>query len=435
MKHTAVKVLHYAKTSDNSWSTSSTEIVNIIDSQTDVNIQVKSDAFQMQLNLEPSINSSSFGFDDKILLFAKQYSASDDLVEIDTNNTTVFDSTFVFSGIINQWERNVAEDGSIQLTLQGVNVSERLLKTVLPATYLKTGSINTVPLIIQNLLGLVADKAAGKTITWDTGNPSLKSTGAAFPAIDYAFLDKTVYQMISDLSQDKYTGDGAYYYYIKSESSGEKFVWRKRTQDYVAGNILREGTDFKLGKVQYGIWDSVNYLIIYCGSDPRGNGIKTYAMDTLSVGSLGMRPKIITLSIAEAVHKVEQGGHPTGFSTTTRFPLSYPYTTTYDGTSIANDTEYVSWFRGVVRPLAKSEGLKIIQKYKYARYKVTANCFEGRNSLVLGTVYALHAPSTNWDENLSTMQKLRLIDVQHTIGGDGWNTKLDFEQDWEAVIQ
>jgi len=434
MKHTAVKILHYAKASDNSWSSTSTEIVNVIDSQTDVNIQVKSDAFQMQLNLEPSFDSSIFGFDDKIQVFAKQYGNTDDLVEIDTEDTAVFDATFVFNGIVNQWEKAVGSDGSIQMTLQGVNASERLLKSILPATYLKSGAINTVPLIIQNLLGLVADKAAGKLITWDTDNPDVKSDGDAFPAIDYAYLDKPVYQMISDLSQDKYTGDGSYYYYIKSDSDGEKFVWRKRNQTEVPGDILREGTDFRLGKAQYGIWDTINYLIIYCGSDPRGNGIKNFAIDTSSVGSLGMRPKVITLSTAEAIHGVEARGNPTSFSTTTRFPSSYPYTTAFDATEIADAPAYVAWFRSVVRPLAKAEGTKIIDKYKFARYKASVDCFEGRNDLVLGTVFALHSPTLDWDEDLGTMERLRLIDIQHTIGNDGWNTKLDFEQDWEVNV-
>jgi hypothetical protein len=203
MKRTVVKLLHYAKDSDNSWSSTSTQVLNLVDSQTDVNIEVKSDAFQMQLYLDSSVSVSDFGFDDKLMLFVKQYDNSDNLVEIDTANETTFDETFVFNGIINGWELGVGEDGSRQLVLQGVNVSERLLKTILPAKYLKSGTINTAPTIIENLLGLVADKAAGKTIIWDPANPYLtKSDGDAFPTIDFAYLDKPVYQMISDLSQE-----------------------------------------------------------------------------------------------------------------------------------------------------------------------------------------------------------------------------------------
>lgn len=439
MERAIVKILHYAKDSDNTWSSTSTELVNTVDMQSNLNIQVKSDAFQMQLYGETTVNFDTYQLDDKFDMFAKTVHEGEDYTDIDTEDTTVFDSTFIYSGVLNQWRYTNGDDGSRQFIVQGANAAERLLKTMLPAGYISQGGTTyTATTIITNLLELTNDKAGGKNLSWDTGNPSLNSAGAAFSTISYAVEYKPVYQMIADLSQDKYTGDGAYYYYIKTDSVGNHLVWKKRNQSVIEGT-LTENTDFIKPQIDYGVWDTVNYLIINAGKDPKGNGILTFYYDSGSIGQLGMRSKYFPYDAAESLHKHEQTNNTGFFLEQTRFPstsASYAYTAAYDGTAITSNDEYLAWFRTTAKAIAKKEGKAYVDKYKYARYKMKAEAVSGTNELTVGAVYLIDCPSVGWTvtSTADNKQKLRLVDIKHNFTEKGWETDYEFEQDWEAII-
>lgn len=441
MYRSIVKVIQYPKETETTWSSTSSEILNTIDTQTDLNMQVKSDSFQLQLFGETTINFESFGLDDKIEVFAKNVADGEDITEIDTENSTAFDATFVFSGVLNNWKYNNPPEGSRQFIIQGMSVSERLLKTMLPAGYISrdTTTYNSTT-IIQNLLELMNDKAGGKNLYWDSNNPSVNSFGNAFTTISYAVEYKPVYQQIADLSKDEYTGDGAYYYYVRSDITGNYIVWKKRNQ-LIVDSTLVENTHFVNPQVEYGVWDTVNYLIINAGKDPKGNGILTFYYDVGSMGELGTRSKYFPLDVSESLHKHEQSNSVGDFSENSRLPAaaSYPYSTKFVDPKLSivsedvdDDAEYVDWFRRTAKKIARANGKAYVDRYKYARFKLKAEAPVGTNSLVVGNVYAIECPSIGWTG--SAKKNLRLIDVKHLINGDGWNSEYEFEQDWEAVL-
>lgn len=437
MIRTAVKILHYPKETENTWSATSTEILNTIDLQSNNNIETKSDTFQFQLYAESTINIHTYGLDDKFEVFAKNFAEGEDITEIDTENNNEFDATFIYSGVLNNWRHDTGEDGTRQLIIQGASFSERLLKTALPAGYISEGAtIHNTPTIIQNLLEIVNDNSGGKNIYWDPTNPPLNSEGNAFKTISYATQYKPVYQHIMDLSQDKYTGDGAYYFYIRSDHSGNYLHWQKRDSVVISGTII-ENQHFVLPKVEYGVWDAVNYLIINAGQDPKGNGITTYAVDIPSLGEIGMRSKYIPIDAAEALHQVEQQGNRASFGSESRFPISYPYTTKFEDPDfpqevLADESEYLSWFRRAAKFIAEKKGNEYINKYKYARYKMKAEAPYGEKLLVLGEVYKINSPTVGFVG--SRQPNLRLVDIINHINDDGWVTEYSFEQDWEAVV-
>ena len=444
MKRTYVKVLHYAKDIQDDtalgWEETPTEILGCFEGQTNLNIEVKSDAFQMSLYLDTDLSLDLFGIDDKIEVFAKTFDEGEDIGNFDITDEATFNSTILFNGLLNGWKLDVTSNGARILILRGINVAERLLKTFLPAAYKEDGEFNTVPLIIQNLLERVNDVGAAKQIKWDPNNPSVNSRGEAFPTIPlYATVDKPVYQAIRELSDNEYTQDGFYYFYFQSKSDGEYFVWRRREDVSLSGVTLTEGSDFFAPKVEFGIWDVVNYLIINGGVGPNGNSIKSYAVDTISVGEVGMRGEYVTKGdIAESLHRTEQAANPNSFTDNNRFPdfdLGN-YTTNYDGTTVTNNTEYNSWFRGTVRQLIKQWGNSVIQRQRFPRYKLDCSSFFGRTDLVPGEIYEVVCPSANWvlGDLTDTRQNLRLVDVSHSFGVDGWNTSFKFEQDFEVFM-
>lgn len=439
MKRTYVKVLHYAK-NDTGWEETGTELLNCFDGQTNMNIEVKSDAFQMSLYLDSDLPLSLFGIDDKIEVFAKTFNEGDTIDDFDISDSDTFDSTILFSGLINQWKLNITDAGARIVILQGVNVSERLLKTFLPAVYLESGEYTTAPEIIQNILGRVNPYSGNKPLLWDPANPTVNSKGEAFYTIPiFATVDKPCYQSIRDLSGNEYTQDGQYYFYIKSKSDGNYFVWRRREDVSLSGVELTEGVDFIKPEIEFGIWDVVNYLIINSGVAPSGNGIKAFAMDTISMGEVGMRAEYVTKGdIAERMHRAEIANNPTRFPVENqRFPEfdSGSYTTYFDGTVCDNFSDYNSWFRTTARKTAKGWAYdEVISKGKEPRYRLRCESMWGRQDLVPGEVYVVTLPSAGWElsSTSDTREKLRLVDVSHTIGSDGWKTTFNFEQDFEV---
>lgn len=446
MYRSIVKILHYPKLDDETWSETSTEILNTIDLQTDVNIDIKSDTFQMQVFGETTINFSSYDLDDRFEVFAKNVADGEDITDIDTEDTTIFDSTFIYSGVLNNWKYTNADDGSRQFIIQGANVSERLLKTMLPAGYITGGSFNyTAPDIIKNLIELTNEYSSGKDIMWHPDNPTVMSNGQPFPEISYSSDYKPVYQMIADISKEDKTGDGVYYYYIKGDHTGNYLVWRKRNSTIPPETTLTENIDFVKPTIEYGIWDTVNFLIINGGKDPRGNGILTFYIDSASAGQIGVRGKYFPMDIAEALHKYEQVNSPGDFADDTRFPsgASYPYSTKFVNPylnivseSISNEAEYVSWFRKTVKTLSKYNGKAYVDKYKYARFKMSCEAAIGVNNLVVGQVYNIVCPSIGWTNvaGVDNTKNLRLVDIKYHVGIKGWTTDYEFEQDWDAVI-
>ncbi len=436
MNRNVIKVFHYAKTGKNTWDSSYTELSKHIDFQSNYGIKNKSDVFQLQLFDPDEEISSLIDFEDRIDVFAGFGSSPFD---IDPTDSGDWDDYFLFSGFVKEFEFAVGADGSKQVVLQGANLAERLLSTLWFGRYQSTGSINKVHLIIQNLLLQVNSNSFGAKINGGTsaewvalGNPVAKEAGNVFPDIDYLVEYKPVYEMIEELSGDKFTGDGYYYYFLRPKSDGSfDFILRKRKSDIASGDIT-ELSDTGSFKARKGVWDAYNYLIINAGQDPRGYDIQTFAYDSLSYGGIGMKAKYLQLTTASDLHNYEVGQNPDDFIEA-RFPdsSSYPYTTAWDSTSCADSSEYLTWFRNKARELAKAEGLAFIKEYRYPRWKVSCPALLGTKVYDIGSVYNLVSDRLGWTGN--NKKRLRLSEVKYYLDGEGFKTDFSFVQDWEAI--
>jgi hypothetical protein len=487
MKRSQVRIIHYARNSvSNGWVSTGTDISDQLDFQSSQSIETNADTFQIPLkntDALPVIN-----IDDRIDVFVAN-SASGVFI-----GTTASDYTnyFLFNGTVEETHDELVEDGANRLVVQGANATQLLMRTLLPAGVYKQDTISvnnqnvspTVPNQIQTMFEFInQSNPAGRQLVWSPDNKPTKEDGTAFPPISYSTNYKPVYNIIADLSTDAYTGDGDYYFYLKINSSGQnEFVWKKRTILSDSYSTLVEGTDFSARTIPYGTWDVVNTVILHCGTDANNKGILTfyYGSPRQKTANIGSRPKYMAKDIAGKIIADESSQSGSAYVFVAKYPGTYPYVTKYApssddwklyagvfknqkffgtlsfvnyvsaGTSperptsggsenlhiiVNSDSQFNSFVRNAARLLGRKFAKSVVDLQGYARYKVDATLYEGRNTDTLGALYKIESATYDWtnDSEGDKRKVLRLSEIKHTIGNDGWNTKLSFIEDWRTV--
>jgi hypothetical protein len=146
---------------------------------------------------------------------------------------------------------------------------------------------------LQSALLTVNQRNEKFGISWNSGNPTLKSDGVtAFPVFTQESdkvrdFDKSFKKLIDDYLIDKYTGDGSYFWFI---NNSKELVIRKRVVQSVAGDLhLRQGQDFETIKIRTNGDDVKNFIVIKCGYDFNNNPVSARYDDFTSRAKHGFR--------------------------------------------------------------------------------------------------------------------------------------------------
>jgi hypothetical protein len=301
-----------------------------------------------------------------------------------------FNDALVMDGKITDYTLQISASGTMY-GVKGQNKLEAILNNVAPAYY----TDKTASYIITDLINKVNSWNSSQNGWIDIATGEISATTMQF---DYYQPYKPVFQMIEELSTNKYTGNGSYIYYL---DAGTNFVWKPRPTEISDTEFLCEGLNDISIKIEKGTWDLVNAAIINAGADLNGAPVFAYAYNAASIGKVGWKWKYLTMvDIAKEFINKNPG---------------------------ANNTEV----RNGVRTQARNLGNQIVLKLGTPRFKVN---WEMRGSLDYqkGDLYKLVVPSIGWTSDFN--QQLRLTDIKHTFNTKGWITDLSFEEDEDAAL-
>ena len=280
----------------------------------------------------------------------------------------------------------------------------------------------------------------------DLGNPTTKNDGSTlFPDISYVSSYKRGIEIIEDLTQDKYTGDGQYIYYVKKIVVGGNdkyglFV-RYKTQTPTSGNLFIEGTDnIESFSADRSVSEVVNAIIYNCGFDPYEKGMEYLNYNPASQSSLGSKWQYVTSTsdIGQSLVNREFEADKTKWNLTAaggrkeNFPKSAQYTWTFqfegrDGSggltgaykTAADDDAFSDAIRLEAKWVGKERTDRILKLYSNPKY--TAEITLPPTDIALGEVYNLTLPSFA----IHNEHPMRLMEVKYTIN----STILTFEED------
>lgn len=299
--------------------------------------------------------------------------------------------------------------------------------------------------------GSIRTESNAAALEWaELGNPTTKHDSSAFPDKQYYSSYKRAIEVLEEVTQDKYTEDADYYYYVawdrtlnNNEGAYGLFI-RYKNPSVSAGFEITQGTDnLQDVDMRRATEDVVNAVIYNCGFDPLERGMEYLNYDFTSQSSYGVRWKYVTTTsdLGQTVINQEFEANPDDWEQTdiyTRvenFPkdTAYPYTVrTFEdrdddgeiltGTPIvvANDNQWADAVRIECRWQGNSRTDRIIRLYSNPRYKADL-VFDATNDYVLGSAYNIIVPSFS----LHTNHPIRIVDIQKTI----WDTELSLEED------
>lgn len=307
-------------------------------------------------------------------------------------------TTLVMEGIINSIKYEITNKGGIY-TIAGVNKLEHIMNNVIPAAY-KASDAWTSSTIISDLITKVNDFNTGVKDTWiDIG----KTISATTKEIDYYEMEKPIYHHIEQLSTNEYTGNGTYVYYLDTSNN---FVWKPRPTDAAGSETgtFEEGVDALSIKLEKGIFNVINALIVNCGVDYSGRKITTYRVNTPSIGKFGFKWKYVSK---------------------TNFASSY---------IAANASGTDSEVRTYARDRAKAWADDVLKLLGAARYKATIEV-RGSTSYVKGDVWKVKMRNYTFNTG-KKYYNLRMTNVRHNYSSkQGWITTLELEEDEDTALE
>ena len=290
---------------------------------------------------------------------------------------------------------------------------------------------DTVPNIIKNIVGQISDKGDGTNDITTNNVATTNAGGGSFPTITYAQNFKPVVEWISELSQPDFTGDDrAYMFYVDKDND---LHWFYPTQTTSASIV--EGTDeiysINLSRNNNKI---VNMVIFNAGTDCNGNGILWYTWDKTTKSSTLKMKYVSMTDIAKMMFddEIAAGNLAESSSGTIPYKGKLYYLTSSSGTtswneSYSSESDYKNKFRERAKALGEARGQKIVQRLGKLTWSGGVEV-KGTTGCVAGDLLSCTFPTLGL-----TNYKLRIVDVQHTFGTNGWITTFQLEEDEEAI--
>ena len=427
MERPKLEIRRYKKTSDITWSSTydsfyPTEVTTVD------GLEVQKDQFKLSVLNQNKSLSTAFNMDDRIQIFI-----------YNTNSPTAQD--LVLDGVVTEISHTI-ESGGRKLVLNGANRTHELLSNLVLIR--ETDETKDVRDIIEQILNQVnnnnqATAGSQRYIDFDsTSIAQTKADGTAFPKKVFIVNYKPAYDAILQFSDDEYTGDGQYIFWLDSTN---KFHWQKKTSISGTGTI-EEGKDFQMLTIQKGKYDVYNSIIVDVGKDAYGHGNHIFQVNVVSIIDVGAKWKFVDESTISAnLLASEKAQNPNSFpkdadgNYTSHFPSSYPYYMQFqwdsdgDGTPDTTEVNSDSEFNKAIRQEAKRKGreraVQILNLSGDPKIKAKI-LLNGTTSFYKGQTLFL----TSETANLSS-KELRIISVSHRYSNNGWITELTLEEDLE----
>ena len=188
------------------------------------------------------------------------------------DSATLGNSQVLIEGIIQKpstvADTNVAET----INYNGTGIIEQIFSSLV---FVKDNSLVKPHLIIQNCITQINNynrlrKIYGADPTeWSNiGNATTKSDSVAFPDIQYYASYRSALEIIEEISSDRYTKDGNYYYYILYDAANDRyeFNWSYKNPSLTSGLSITDGDAIKQ-KIYKDDSATINTIIYNVGLD------------------------------------------------------------------------------------------------------------------------------------------------------------------------
>lgn len=381
---------------------STADLIQSYDMDTDEGIQASMDSFQFRILLG-SKPDRTIELNDGIDIYFGE-GASDP-------------TQLIINGIVTELVYDISVTGYV-LTVRGVNRVERLLFSPLVASYdsdfaytgkrdsqARTGWGAVITHMVDRVNEYKAD-ADTTLITYDsTSIPQIGNlTG------DYRSDWKSVYEHIERLSSAEWTPNNQNYM-IELDTDNKLHLRSKDTDAYKTPvtTLDLDGSDANHTSLTYGFFDVINALYLNCGVDRNGNSVIVTLWDSNSMGQYGAKFKYI---------KEE------------RIAANYRSAPGYDDT-VAIDTE-----RAAIRNEGKKRAAQIISNLGSPRYKCDIDFDIGNTNYIRGKVYKIESSEIDAVGTTEPLIPLRLYNIiQRFSARSGWTTRLQLKEDEETIKQ
>lgn len=391
MTYVTWKIERYPfNTADSTWSTTAITLTQYSDPIVQLSTGDARDSFSFKvLNFNDTF-SNYFKPNDKLVISRA------------INTTTVASSDLLIVGSV----QNTPEEETAtqtQVRVEGNNFSEAMLSGIV--FFDPAGAV--IPTAIQSALNSVGNYNANFLVTWNSLNPTTKSTGGAFPAVTEKWFNRPIKDFITKYSTNDATGDGNYYWYVDKDN---KLVWAQKsgTANYTFSAATNTYTRLRINK---DLKDVKNWVIVKGGTDPEGSPIQIRVQDMSSVSRNGLKPYILTSITKSAEMLVKQDKDY--FGVTDMKDASYPLTPTWTASSQTNYPTYVASLRTFVKAQCEVEGNAFLRGKKFGKLKIDLSFIPGTVSWGRGSLVSCTIPSLGTDA-----KNLRVTDIQYSSDED-----------------
>lgn len=382
----------------------------------DISLGENKDTFRFMVSNFNDEYTNFFKPQDKIYIYR--------VLNADTVNTA---TDLIMVGSV----KNASDDSSPtvnRIKVEGYNYSETIARSMV----FVDGNNRSIPVVLQDAVEGIANNSSF-SITWSSGNPTLKTDGNAFPSITEKFYYKPLRDILEKYSQRQNTDDGTYYWYVNKDN---ELIWKP--QNSATEHTFDLTTDvYRELKTDKDFSSIVNFVIIKGGLDPAGKPIQTKEIDFASRNKHGPKfkvlvPQTINAQSLNQADVLKSNGGDT--NVTSKYP-SYPFTTSWkssttetvetvsmvEGSAVTvnSDKQYVGVLRAHVLAQMKKEARAYIDAYKFGKLKVDIEFVPGQVSWGLGDNIVANIP------NIGGSKILRVKQIQHTTSSDTYSLEED----------
>lgn len=403
MTYTYWQIERYERTGDNVWSSTASNITDLYDPVVRMSIGEGKDTFEFKLQNfagewdgQSIDGGSGFNVGDKIKVYYK------------VNSSSVDSSDLLLQGIVTDIPYEVDGKNNF-IRIKGNNYSETLMSALvfyapptggLPLNEYLESALNSIALFNDDF-----------KVTWNAGNPSVRSNGSAFANITEKWFYKSALKLIEAYSGEEKTGDGNYYWFVDEDNS---LVWRRKT-DSVDFNFNTSSNEYKALKVKKDTKGIVNFVIAKGGVDVRGDSVTVKRDDPVSRAKHGFKYKLLTLDAETSQKMQDQDKLAAGIDadepiSSSNYPAVTGWVSEITNTTVASSSwsDYADNFREEIKYRLTEDAKAYILQHRYGKLQVELEFTNGKG-WGLGNVVRVTIP-----EITATNKPMRVVDIEYT---------------------